>query len=109
MHATVAGGFTNAAMGDGAAVGGGGNNIASAIAATVGGGQWNTASGGWATVPGGGGNVATGAYSFAAGRQAKAMHDGAFVWGDSTDAEVVSTAANQFAVRAIGRHQPDGG
>ena len=102
VHATVAGGFTNAAVGDGAAVGGGGNNIASAIAATVGGGQWNTASGGWATVPGGGGNVATGAYSFAAGRQAKAMHDGAFVWGDSTDAEVVSTAANQFAVRASG-------
>jgi len=53
-------------------------------------------------IPGGHANTASGAYSFAAGRQANAGHDGAFVWGDSTDAGVASTAVNQFIVRASG-------
>ncbi len=55
----------------------------SARSATVGGGDYNAASGYYATVPGGNGNVAFGNYSFAAGRQAKANHNGTFVWGDS--------------------------
>ena len=41
-------------------------------------------------------------YSFAAGRRAKANHPGSFVWGDSTDADVASTANDQFLVRAAG-------
>jgi hypothetical protein len=41
-------------------------------------------------------------YSFAAGRQAKALHDGAFVWADSTAADISSEAANSFIVRASG-------
>jgi trimeric autotransporter adhesin len=53
-------------------------------------------------VPGGDSNSAAGQYSFAAGKRAKANHDGAFVWGDSTLADVASTAANQFIVRASG-------
>lgn len=53
-------------------------------------------------VPGGKGNTASGQFSFAAGRRAKAQHDGAFVWGDATDADVASSAANQFVVRASG-------
>jgi len=100
--ATVGGGYGNTASGGNAAVGGGLSNTASGWYATVGGGFYNTASGYAATVPGGRDNTAQGAYSFAAGRRAKANHDGAFVWADSTNADFTSTAANQFAVRATG-------
>jgi hypothetical protein len=31
-----------------------------------------------------------------------ALHDGAFVWGDSTDDDVESGAANEFTARASG-------
>jgi len=41
-------------------------------------------------------------YTLAAGRRAKANHDGAFVWADSTNAEFASTANDQFLVRANG-------
>jgi hypothetical protein len=120
--ATIGGGETNAALGFAATVGGGANNVAGNVAgnanfatvsggiantagnehATVGGGIANTASGKRATVPGGQENTAAGDYSFAAGWQAKADHDGAFVWGDSTDAEIHSSNDNQFIVRANG-------
>ena len=53
-------------------------------------------------MPGGIGNTANGFSSFAIGRQAKANHDGAFVWGDSTAADFVSTGTNQFLIRASG-------
>jgi len=120
--ATIGGGETNAALGFAATVGGGANNVAGNVAgnanfatvsggiantagnehATVGGGISNTASGKRATVPGGQENTAAGDYSFAAGWQAKADHDGAFVWGDSTDAEIHSGNDDQFIVRANG-------
>ncbi|GAB4505940.1 MAG: hypothetical protein Kow00123_00780 [Anaerolineales bacterium] len=115
--ATVAGGGNNAAGGGDAFVGGGsGNtasqwwatvaggeeNLAAANYATVGGGQSNTASGEAATVPGGAGNTAQGAYSFAAGHNARALHDGAFVWADSGGDTFSSSAADQFMVRAGG-------
>lgn len=86
-EATVAGGFNNTASGPGATVGGGGTN---------------TASGDESTVPGGSLNTAAGRFSFAAGNRAKANHDGAFAWGDSTNADVATTAINQFIVRATG-------
>ncbi|MCU0858493.1 MAG: tail fiber domain-containing protein, partial [Pontiellaceae bacterium] len=41
-------------------------------------------------------------YAFAAGRQAKANHQGAFVWGDSTAADIASTNANSVTMRAYG-------
>jgi len=47
-------------------------------------------------------NIANGNYSLAAGRNAKALHDGTFVWGDSSDADISSTGENQFIVRATG-------
>ncbi|MFQ5804065.1 MAG: tail fiber domain-containing protein [Candidatus Methylomirabilales bacterium] len=120
--ATIGGGETNAVLGFAATVGGGANNVAGNVAgnanfatvgggianiasnehATVGGGISNTASGKRATVPGGHENTASGDYSFAAGRRAKADHDGAFVWGDSTDAEIHSGNDDQFIVRANG-------
>ncbi|MDQ7029935.1 MAG: tail fiber domain-containing protein [Ardenticatenia bacterium] len=101
--ATVAGGGrSNTASGNYATVAGGWGNTASNWYATVGGGWSNTVSGGNATVPGGAGNEAAGDYSFAAGRFAHATHDGSFVWGDSTNANVYSPAADTFIVRANG-------
>ena len=41
-------------------------------------------------------------HSFAAGRRAKALHDGAFVWADSEDADYSSRAANSFNIGATG-------
>jgi hypothetical protein len=97
---TVAGGFNNTASVFLATVGGGGTNIASSNGSTVAGGFNNTASGFGSAVPGGQLNVAAGQFSFAAGRRAKANHNGAFVWGDSTDANVSSFATNTFTARA---------
>jgi len=53
-------------------------------------------------VPGGADNIASGTYSFAAGQQAQALHQGAFVWADSQNAAFSSTANDQFLVRAAG-------
>ena len=91
-------------------VGGGGNsagfeldsNVALGVASVVVGGQDNIAAGRMATIPGGFSNRAQGAFSFAAGKQAQALHGGTFVWGDSTNSNFVSTASNQFLVRASG-------
>jgi hypothetical protein len=100
--ATVGGGASNTASGFVATVGGGDSNVASATVATVAGGYINTASGDYATVPGGSSNTASGDWSFAAGHRAKATQQGAFVWGDSTNADVTSPAVNTFSVRAAG-------
>jgi hypothetical protein len=70
---------------------------------TVGGGKNNTAGrdngsstgAQYATVPGGLENTASGYCSFAAGRQAKAQDDGAFVFGDSTTTQVTSSNADE--------------
>ncbi len=85
MDATISGGYGNSALGNGTTVSGGTNNLASAS---------------FSTVPGGRENSATADYAFAAGRRAKANHQGAFVWADSQNADFASTATNQFAVRA---------
>jgi len=70
----------------------------------IGGGRHNIVTNGvsWATVPGGRNNTAGGDYAFAAGRRAKANHDGTFVWADSTDADFRSSGINQFLIRANG-------
>ena len=71
--------------------------------ASVGGGLSNSASGQYSTVPGGLQNAATGSFSFAAGRSAKANHDGSFVWADnSSTGATTSTGPNQFLIRAAG-------
>ena len=101
-HATVGGGLSNQASADATTVGGGWGNQASVFSATVGGGRDNQASAKYATVPGGNLNTAAGFSSFAAGYRAKANHQGAFVWGDSTDDDISSAAADQFLVRASG-------
>jgi len=101
-YATVGGGYRNSASGNSATVAGGRTNQATNWAATVGGGASNTASGAYATVPGGIFNDAAGDFSFAAGRRAKANHNGAFVWADSQNADFASTRDNQFLIRAAG-------
>ena len=101
-YAAVGGGEKNQATNSSATISGGNTNTAGGASSAIGGGVNNVADGFAATVPGGDSNVAQGFYSFAAGRLATAAHDGAFVWGDSTNAQVSSTSNNQFIVRASG-------
>jgi hypothetical protein len=115
-YGTVGGGNLNAVDDEIGTVGGGSGNIASFRAtvsggvgngargdySVVGGGAGNAATGNRATVPGGDLNVAGGAYSLAAGRRAKANHQGAFVWADSNDFDFASTAQDEFSVRSTG-------
>ena len=116
-NATVAGGLGNIASGNRSFVGGGSANTASGSASAIPGGQANLASATWATIVGGSNNVASanlstvvggqfntagGTWSLAAGRHAKANHDGAFVWGAGSNNDVASTGTNQFIVRAPG-------
>jgi hypothetical protein len=114
-YGTVGGGFDNTS-GLGGTVGGGGVNTVSGLYSTVGGGYVNKADGGnyatigggiyniargeHATIPGGYDNEAAGDYSFAAGRHAKALHEGSFVWADSGDPDYSSSNSDQFSVRA---------
>ena len=99
---TVGGGVGNVASNVTAAVGGGQSNTASGSHAVVGGGEANTASGSDATVPGGALNTAGGFLSLAAGRRAQANHQGSFVWADSQNADMASSANDQFIARAQG-------
>jgi hypothetical protein len=68
----------------------------------VGGGYVNIARGDYSAVPGGFQNEAGGNFSFAAGRRARALHDGSFVWADQYNVSFSSSADNQFNVRASG-------
>ncbi len=107
---TVGGGFGNQA-GDNAGtteerafatVGGGVVNVASGAFSMIGGGINNTANGAYSAVPGGAQNTAAGSTSFAAGLRAQANHAGAFVWGDSTNSDIASSAPNEFTARTTG-------
>lgn len=80
----------------------GGNIQSGATYSAIGGGFSNIISGGFATIPGGATNIASGIFSFAAGQQAQALNQGAFVWADSQNAPFASTGPNQFSVRANG-------
>jgi hypothetical protein len=102
---TVGGGESNVALSNYGTVSGGKENFAGQSvhhAATVSGGQYNRAEFDYSTVPGGFQNTAWGIYSFAAGRRAKAINTGSFVWGDATDADFPSERDNQFRIRANG-------
>lgn len=88
-------------------VGGENNTVRGAYAVVCGGGgtgaiDSNSANGDYSVVPGGRHNLADGDYSFAAGRRARAVNNGAFVWADQTNVDFASTATNQFNVRASG-------
>ena len=100
--ATVGGGYLNTNSAPSATIGGGDLNLSSGSGSTVSGGAKNISSGYTATVPGGNFNTAAGDYSFAAGQRAKANHQGSFVWADSQGADFISTANDQFNIRAQG-------
>ncbi len=123
LYSTVGRGWNNDAQAQYSTISGGGpwdqlnnptttNNRVTDDYGTIGGGGNNQAgdNGGevddapYATVAGGHNNRASGDYSFAIGRRAKiaAAHDGTFMFADSTYADFISAAANEFAVRANG-------
>jgi hypothetical protein len=69
----------------------------------VAGGENNFAEGRYAVVPGGLANRAQGQFSFAAGENTHAEHDGTFVWADASFGGILrSTTNNQFTARASG-------
>ena len=126
-HSTIAGGYDNSigyqcnmnfigagwgnqisTLCDRCVVGGGYNNEIGedSDSSFIGGGSYNTigSNSTYATIPGGA-NCAIGDnadYAFAAGRRAKANHQGSFVWADSTSADFASTTNDQFLIRASG-------
>jgi Chaperone of endosialidase len=108
FDATIGGGAVNTIETNSqySAIGGGTFNriLAGAAVAAIGGGSGNLieSNAPYSVIPGGVLNTAGGQYSFAAGRRAKAMHQGGFVWADSQDADFTSTASNQFLIRAAG-------
>jgi hypothetical protein len=107
-RATIGGGAGNHIWGSStnATIGGGESNDIgdSSDNATIGGGYNNVISDTtvYATIPGGRDNEVSGDYAFAAGRRAKAEHDGAFVWADSNDFDFASFDLDTFSARATG-------
>ncbi len=95
-------GYSNTASGIGSTIGGGSQNSNSGYYGTIGGGYNNEVTGDFATIPGGTDNLGGGNYSQAAGRRAKAINGGTFVWADQTDEDFESTGDNQFLIRAGG-------
>jgi hypothetical protein len=100
-YTVVAGGTGNTASGNNATVSGGTSNTANQTSATVGGGNSNTVAAPYGTIPGGTQNYVSGLYGFAAGYQARAEHQGSFVWSDSSGG-FSSTANDQFLIDASG-------
>jgi len=104
--ATVAGGWLNlvGTNADYSFIGGGERNAIAdnALYASIGGGANNQVTGSWSTIPGGRDNAAAAAFTFAAGRRARANHEGSFVWADSTDADFASSGVRQLLIRATG-------
>ena len=99
---TIGGGLSNSASGPQGTVAGGFFNFASAEQSAVGGGFHNRAEGVLSMIPGGEFNHTGGDFSFAAGRQAHANNNGAFVWADSANSPIASTQDDQFIARAGG-------
>ncbi len=78
------------------------SNTVTAIHGFVGSGVTNTVSGAYGSILSGKLNLASGEYSSASGVRARALHKGAWVWADSTDADYESLAADSFNIRAKG-------
>jgi hypothetical protein len=104
-YSSVGGGYNNGVYFDYGTIAGGQLNRVHNSYGAIGGGYNNVASGYASTIPGGYNNQAAGNSSLAAGYNAKALHDGSFVWSDyytGTALSVASTATNQFIARAVG-------
>jgi hypothetical protein len=103
----------NSISADFGTVGGGAGNDVQGSYGTIGGGYLNAVWSTYGTIPGGFGNLVQGVGSFAAGKYASALHNGCFVWNDSTGTAPVNngqfitydnptTGPNQFRVKASG-------
>ena len=99
----------NRASGQYSIVAGGGgpfaadSNQAAGVNSVVSGGRRNRVTGNYSTIPGGYNCTASGRNSLAAGTRSNAVHNGTFVWADSSTASTFSsTADNQFFVRSAG-------
>jgi hypothetical protein len=105
---TIAGGLDNTVRygSDQSVIAGGFDNSIGTNASygAIGGGALNTIGrdASYATIPGGCNNFVAGSFAFAAGRGAYVDHQGSFVWGDSQATTTMSTANDQFLVRAAG-------
>jgi hypothetical protein len=87
-HATICGGLDHTAYGDHSSILGGESNYTDSS---------------YATVAGGYNNSAVGTASFAAGYQARAYHNGTFVWQEYDEGNYFSShEENQFLVKATG-------
>lgn len=97
----VASGESNIAGSPYTFIGGGRHNVTNGINSFIGGGHTNSANGTNGFIAGGSYNETDGLRSFAAGNRAKALHDGTFVFADSsTTQDLETTQTNQFLVRA---------
>jgi hypothetical protein len=105
-RSTTASGGSSTAMGRNT-VAGGDNSTAIGRFSTANGldatamGHQTVASGAQSTAMGES-TTASGIASMSAGTQARAIHDGSFVWADYNFADFTSTATNQFLIRAAG-------
>jgi hypothetical protein len=109
IGATIGGGYNHTVSNANfATIAGGNNHEAIGSYAFIGGGQGNKAIGNYATIPGGQFNTAD-ANAFAAGSRAQALHQGAFVWGDTQFGEVASTQPDQVTFRAQNGYRLLGG
>jgi hypothetical protein len=103
---TTANGASSTAMGQGTIAGG--DSATAMGAGTTANGTYSiamghlTSAGGFASTAMGKSTTANGAHSLAAGTQARALHDGTFVWADNRNADFASTGSNQFLIRASG-------
>jgi hypothetical protein len=124
LGGTIAGGghedtttvYPNEVSADFGTIGGGAANWirdTGATFGTIGGGKGNVVRASYGMVPGGLGNLVMGIGSLAAGKYATALHDGCFVWNDSTGTPPIingqfttydnpTTGANQFRIKATG-------
>lgn len=102
LYSAIVGGFNNSTLAgqDYAIIMGGNGNTAGSFA-MVGGGQTNAATGQFSCIPGGSLNTASGVNAFAAGSQARALHNRSFVWNGHV-MQVETSAAGQFVVNAPG-------
>jgi trimeric autotransporter adhesin len=107
-YSTISGGKDNmvAAYSGWSTIAGGADNLIGSYTSsgTIAGGESNRIGSyeHYATIAGGLDNQAMAPQTFVAGSHTRAMHDGAFVWADSTAANFASDRANQFKVRAGG-------
>ncbi|HMO51798.1 MAG TPA: tail fiber domain-containing protein [Kiritimatiellia bacterium] len=103
VDAVIGGGRSNIIrrLAQNAVIGGGQANLINTgfWYSVIGGGLSNQIIGGSSVIPGGRDNIATD-FSFAAGRQAHALHSGSFVWADNRTNNFATTSNNQFLARA---------